>query len=89
MRLDKETKILMLEILKDGELTDERRRELMQRLSVPVVRICPVSTKSEIEQLKRLDKLRQKYGIKDDSGVPLEEDPLYKRIIDELENMNK
>lgn len=85
MRLDRGTKVLILSILKDGELTEERRRELMQRLSVPIVRICPVSTKAEIKELEKLDELRKKYGIDDDSGVSIEADPIYKKIIKEID----
>lgn len=63
IRLTRDDKLFMLILCKQGYITDEQRKKLENLLSTSVTTIRFVSTYKEIEELKRLDELREKFGI--------------------------
>ncbi len=85
IRLDRDAKLLLLIIAKQGYITDAQRTELGRMLSSNSTSIRFVSTKHEIEELKRLDELRIKFGIDGDCGLSGENDPLAVEIRSEIE----
>ena len=89
IRLNRADKLLLLIIAKQGYITDAQRTELGRMLSVNGVSIRLVSTKHEIEELKRLDELRSKMGIVGDCEISGENDPVAVEIRSEIERFRR
>lgn len=89
IRLDRDDKLFLLILAKQGYITDAQRTELGRILSVNGVSIRLVSTKHEIEELKRLDELRSKLGIVGDCELSGENDPVAVEIRREIERFRQ
>ena len=89
IRLDRGDKLLLLTMAKQGYITDAQRTELGRMLSVHGTSIRFVSTKHELEELKRLDELRSKIGIDGDCELSCENDPLVVEIRSEIERFRQ
>ena len=84
--LNKADKILLLTIARKGYIGDKERCELQQLLKAKSLTLRVISTRAELDELRRLDELRKQFNIDGDSGVPIEKDALYIAIQKEIED---
>lgn len=87
IKLSKQDKILLLEIARQGYITEEQARQIKRIFSMSEISIRYVSTAAEIKELERLDELRKKYHIEGDTSVSWDNDKFIQEVNKEIADL--
>lgn len=65
IKLDRSTKILLLNILQQGFITEEQRSEIQKLLKVPLLRLCYADSAEVVNELLGMEKYKSADFTKD------------------------